>query len=136
VGGLLLQAGPLPTKALLQWGNLTSPAADKGKAKGKAKGNGHGVGRMGGNRGPGAGAVVPGLLADVFARVGGPDSGEVRAEAMVVLGGDAGPVIGDNLWLWRADHTVQGLVYNGSNPCTNGLIVASDDVTMYGLAVN
>jgi len=42
-------------------------------------------------------------------------------------------VIGDNLWLWRADHTVSGLVKNGDNPCESGLIVHGDDVAMCGL---
>ena len=53
----------------------------------------------------------PVVLSDVFARVGGPDTYPVQADAMVVV--NAGNVLGDNLWLWRADHTVSGLVYNG-----------------------
>lgn len=53
----------------------------------------------------------PVVLSDVFARVGGPDEHPVQAATMVVV--NAGNVLGDNLWLWRADHTVSGLVYNG-----------------------
>ena len=44
-------------------------------------------------------------------------------------------VIIDNTWLWRADHTVNGLVYNYSNPVFNGLVVTGNDVIAYGLAV-
>ena len=73
------------------------------------------------------------ILQDVFARVGGPDTTEVMAETMVHILADG--VIGDNLWLWRADHTVGGIVTAKANPCTNGLVVDGDDVTMYGLAV-
>merc|ERR1719203_2162327 len=44
-------------------------------------------------------------------------------------------VVGDHLWLWRADHTSSGLVRNGDNPCDIGLIVNGNDVTMYALMV-
>ena len=43
--------------------------------------------------------------------------------------------MGDNLWLWRADHDVRGLVKQRRNPVQNGLVVRGDDVSMYGLAV-
>lgn len=46
-----------------------------------------------------------------------------------------GHVIGDNLWLWRADHAQNGTVTYTSNPCQHGLVVDGDDVIMYGLAV-
>jgi hypothetical protein len=55
---------------------------------------------------------------------------EVFAELMIDIGTDAGPVVGDNMWLWRADHTESGLVKGGKNPCTTGLRVRADDVTM------
>jgi hypothetical protein len=35
-------------------------------------------------------ADSPGLLADVFARVGGPDKVEVFADVMIDIGADAG----------------------------------------------
>jgi len=47
----------------------------------------------------------------------------------------SGHVIGDNLWLWRADHGVAGIVKGGQNPCEHGLVVTGPHVTMYGLAV-
>src|SRR6266542_4213599 len=42
-------------------------------------------------------------------------------------------VIGDHLWLWRADHTY-GVGWT-TNTAANGLIVNGDNVTMYGLFV-
>jgi hypothetical protein len=81
-------------------------------------------------------AANPGFMHDIFARVGGPaPSGcyDKMSQAMVMVIINSGHVVGDNLWLWRADHTATGLVYNGDNPCMNALIVNGDDVTMYGL---
>lgn len=113
VAGLLLQAGPPSASgalasALLLWGS------------GLHKGN----------------PANPGFMHDLFARVGGPDGDEsqpVGAKLMVHV--RSGHVIGDNMWLWRADHAANGPVTYDSNPCDNGLIVESDDVTMYALAV-
>jgi len=140
IAGVLLQAGPpigavdcdprldpkipcKPAEALLIWGEK----GDKGD-----KSN-------------------PGFLHDVHARVGGPTpmytdimtnvtTGQVAVDAMVVI--NAGSVIGDNTWLWRADHTMPcdpklgcHLTKYSNNPVQNGLIVRGDDVTWYGLAV-
>jgi len=41
----------------------------------------------------------------------------------------------DDLWLWRADHDVQGLVTDSHNTVQTGLQVNGDNVTGYGLAV-
>ena len=73
------------------------------------------------------------IVQDVFARVGGPDTVPVSASVMMQV--DADGVIGDDMWLWRADHTVGGEVYHADNPVHHGLVVNGDDVTMYGLAV-
>ena len=116
VAGVLLQAGAKPTSTLLQWGE-GSYAGD---------------------------AASPGILSDVFARVGGPDVTPVQTTSMIEI--NSSHVIGDNLWLWRADHAVSGrvkegakpeftLVKGGANPCAHGLRVHGDDVTMYGAAV-
>jgi len=71
----------------------------------------------------------PTLLADLFVRVGGV--GPARAATSVEINSD--DVIGDHLWLWRADHG------NGAgwltNPAAQGLIVNGSHVTMYGLFV-
>jgi len=114
VAGLLLQAGPLGSDGgaapvLLEWGS-------------------------GGHAGS---ASAPGVLSDVFARVGGPDgtdAARVAVDTMVHV--RSGHVIGDNMWLWRADHAAaNGTVTYTSNACAHGLVVDGDDVTMYGLAV-
>ncbi|CAK0861942.1 unnamed protein product, partial [Prorocentrum cordatum] len=108
VAGVLLEAGTGETEALLEWGDGTH------------KGD----------------ATNPGVMSDLFARVGGPNDPEdfeVQARVMVRIRSDH--VIGDNLWLWRADHGVAGIVKSSMNPCDHGLIVEGDHVTMYGLAV-
>jgi len=69
----------------------------------------------------------PICLYDIVARVGGATVG--AAASCVTL--DAGDVVGDNLWLWRADHGA-GAFWEG-NPCKNGLIVNGRRVTLYGL---
>jgi hypothetical protein len=46
---------------------------------------------------------------------------------------DASDVVGDNFWLWRADHG-RGAGWT-SNPNKNGLVVNGDDITVYGLFV-
>ncbi|CAE7742793.1 unnamed protein product [Symbiodinium necroappetens] len=104
-----------------------------------------------------------GFLHDCFARVGGqeapftvrdeldptrkptmrPDSSralfqsEARCSTMVQIQSPC--VVGDNLWLWRADHWLSDryLVYNHENRCETGLHVGPDAryVTMYGLFV-
>jgi len=108
IAGVLLQAGSGETDVLLQWGD--------GSYAGSAEN--------------------PGFLHDVFARVGGPtDATKEPVRAHVMLRLSSGNVVGDNLWLWRADHDVAGLVKNGDNPCDHGLVVTGDHVTMYGLAV-
>jgi hypothetical protein len=112
VAGLLLQAGPAQgttsAPALLQWGTTTSTFAGDAKS--------------------------PGFIHDVFARVGGPDgdtSSPVAVQTMLHI--HNGNVIGDNMWLWRADHADGPVTYE-SNRCDHALVVDGDDVTMYGLA--
>jgi hypothetical protein len=71
----------------------------------------------------------PTVLSDVFFRIGGAGVG--KAEKSLVV--NSNNVIGDDLWIWRADHG-DGVGWN-SNTAANGLIVNGDDVTMYGLFV-
>jgi len=108
VGGILLQAGQQNTSSLLQWG----------------------TGSYAGN------ANNPGFIYDVFARVGGtndPSQYQVQVDVMVQI--NSAHVVYDNSWLWRADHGVNGNVYNENNPNYHGLVVNGANVTMYGLAV-
>eukprot|EP00928_Gymnodinium_smaydae_P036429 TRINITY_DN25467_c0_g3_i1.p1 TRINITY_DN25467_c0_g3~~TRINITY_DN25467_c0_g3_i1.p1 ORF type:complete len:539 (-),score=88.75 TRINITY_DN25467_c0_g3_i1:378-1994(-) len=78
------------------------------------------------------GDAGPGFLHDIFARVGGPDKEQVCADKLVHILSDN--VIGDNFWLWRADHTINGEVKNMINPVKKALVVDGNDVKMYGLA--
>ncbi|MEV5375260.1 coagulation factor 5/8 type domain-containing protein [Streptomyces nondiastaticus] len=74
-------------------------------------------------------AADPVSLHDVFFRVGG--AGPARAVRSLVV--HSSDVIGDDLWLWRADHG--GGVGWTDNPAAEGLVVDGRDVTMYGLFV-
>ncbi|AUI64066.1 RICIN domain-containing protein [Amycolatopsis sp. BJA-103] len=74
-------------------------------------------------------AANPTSLHDVFFRIGGAGVGKAT-NSLVVNSDD---VIGDHLWIWRADHG-NGVGWN-TNTADTGLIVNGDDVTMYGLFV-
>ena len=88
IAGLLLEAGKTKSDTLLKWG--TDPS----------KGN----------------ESAPGVISDVFARVGGRNNSdlyEVTTERMIEINNSH--VIIDHTWLWRADHDIGGLVYNSLN---------------------
>jgi len=105
VSGFLLQAGATNSPTLLQFGTHGYP----------------------GN------AANPGVISDLYARVGGMNpTGSVATDTMVNI--DNGNVLLDNAWRWRADHDISGLVSNSRNPVNNGLVVNGDHVTTYGLA--
>eukprot|EP00937_MAST-01D_sp_MAST-1D-sp2_P000064 g64.t1 len=111
VAGVLLQAGPQTSRALLT------------------------VADGGGGSGGSGGTDDACLLADVFARVGGPGVDPVTGlgpavSATVMAEINASNVVLDNVWLWRAD------VGNGkrSRDCNHSLVVNGDNVTAYGLA--
>ena len=71
----------------------------------------------------------PTSLHDLYCRVGGASLGTATSCATI----HSSDVIGDNLWMWRADHgTGAGWT---SNTSKNGLIVNGDRVTIYGLFV-
>jgi len=74
-------------------------------------------------------AANPTSLHDVFFRIGGAGVGK----ATVSLRVNSSNVIGDHMWIWRADHTY-GVGWN-TNTAQNGLVVNGDNVTMYGLFV-
>ncbi|MFI7613097.1 RICIN domain-containing protein [Nonomuraea terrae] len=76
----------------------------------------------------------PTSLHDVYFRVGGPIAGKAT-QSLVINSSD---VIGDHMWLWRADHADNehpGTVGWTTNTADTGLVVNGDDVTMYGLFV-
>lgn len=105
IAGILLEAGTKTSPTLLTWGK-----------KGDTPTNG--------------------FLYDCFARVGGPNNSrvvQVKTKEMIQI--NSANIVCDNLWLWRADHDVGGLVIEGDNPCDTALEVNGDHVIAYGLAV-
>jgi hypothetical protein len=71
----------------------------------------------------------PSSLNDVYFRIGGAGVGKATQTLVV----NSNNVIGDDLWLWRADHGT-GVGWT-TNTATNGLVVNGNNVTMYGLFV-
>jgi len=74
-------------------------------------------------------AADPVFLYDIFCRAGGATVG--TATCFVTL--NSNNVVGDNFWLWRADHGA-GATWDG-NRNAHGLVVNGRDVTLYGLFV-
>jgi len=110
IAGLILQAGAAQhhTYALLQWGPQGSDYA--------------------GNR------RKPGVTHDLVFRVGGPDAAATGTEYMLQI--NNGWVVGDNLWLWLADHCVKNVGKCCSIPrhTATALQVNGPHVHMYGLS--
>jgi len=76
-------------------------------------------------------ASDPTVLSDVFARIGGATVGKATQTLVI----NSNNVVGDDFWLWRADHGNGGTVGWTTNTATNGLVVNGANVTIYGLAV-
>lgn len=75
---------------------------------------------------------APVVLCDLFFRVGGfPALSPSTARNCVEI--NSSHVIGDHLWIWRADHSHQ--VGWEKNTAQNGIIINGSDVTMYALMV-
>ena len=74
-------------------------------------------------------ASNPISLHDVFFRIGGPGVGKATNTLII----NSNYVIGDHMWLWRADHGA-GVGWT-VNTADQGLVVNGNDVTMYGLFV-
>jgi Pectate lyase superfamily protein len=106
VAGLMIDAGPVTSPALLQIGS----------------GHGHGHGHRSRDAGPTG-------IQDVFFRIGGPHAG--RAVVSLLVNSD--DVILDDIWAWRADHG-NGVGWT-VNPARTGVVVNGDDVTATGLFV-
>jgi hypothetical protein len=73
----------------------------------------------------------PICLYDICSRVGGQFVGTTTNCVTI----NANNVIGDNLWLWRADHGAGSTPYWTGNPSRSGLVVNGNNVTIYGLFV-
>jgi hypothetical protein len=74
-------------------------------------------------------AANPISLHDVFFRIGGAGAGKATTSLII----NSNNVIGDHMWLWRADHGT-GVAWT-VNTADTGLIVNGNNVTMYGLFV-
>lgn len=103
LAGIIFDAGPTVSSTLLQVG-------EPGSA------NDH--------------ASDPTLLYDVFCRVGGSVYHRKTSSCVTI---NSNNVIGDDLWLWRADHGSN--VEWDNNTADSGLIVNGSHATIYGLAV-
>lgn len=108
LAGLLIDAGPVNSPALLQVGTQ------------KHHGRGHHHG---------SDPEDPTSLHDVFFRIGGAAPG--KATLSLVVNSDN--VILDHIWAWRADHG-QGVGWD-VNTADTGVIVNGDNVIAYGLFV-
>lgn len=102
ISGLIVQASDKHSETLFQWGVKNGPAGNQEN---------------------------PGMIQDVFGRVGGPDTTPVSTGSMVTI--NQSHVIIDNSWLWVADHGKK--VGYGINSCDYGLIANGDNITAYGL---
>ena len=112
VSGLLFDAGPVNSPALLQVGSCNGADPSSGCS------------------GPGTqDPRDPTLLQDVFFRVGGATPG--RATTSLVVDDDH--AILDDVWAWRADHG-NGVGWT-NNTADTGVVVNGDNVTAYGLFV-
>lgn len=89
--------------------------------------------RIGNEGATGNHASNPILLADITCRVGGVQSKNIQIQVSMQI--NSNNVVGDHFWLWRADHGSQpgGDARWTRDRCKNGLIVAGNDVTLYGL---
>lgn len=74
----------------------------------------------------------PICLSDVYFRVGGADA-DAPAKVKTCVEIHSNDVIGDNFWVWRADHGDQ--VAWDLNTTENGIVVNGDNVTIYALMV-
>jgi hypothetical protein len=73
----------------------------------------------------------PICLYDICSRVGGEFIGTTTNCVTI----NANNVLGDNIWLWRADHGAGSTPYWTGNPSQSGLVVNGNNVTIYGLFV-
>lgn len=72
----------------------------------------------------------PLCFSDVYFRVGGGKyAGKVKSCVVI----NSNDVIGDNFWVWRADHSTN-VAWN-LNTAPNGIIINGDNAIMYGLFV-
>jgi hypothetical protein len=105
IASLLFDAGSQESANLLQFGDVNASTTDH--------------------------SANPSAVFDVSFRIGGAAPTAQATSCMVV---NSRHVLIDNAWLWRADHGAFATGWT-VNPCVNGLVVNSDDVSAYGLFV-
>ncbi len=120
LSGMIIDAGPVNSRVLLQVGDHGGHGAPFG-------GRGGSFGDRGGSFGDHG--DDPTLVQDVFFRIGGATAGQAT-DSLVV---NSSHVILDDIWAWRADHGA-GVGWT-SNTGDTGVRVNGDDVTAYGLFV-
>jgi hypothetical protein len=103
IAGILFDAGSVNSPVLLQVGPTGSTASH---------------------------SANPTTLSDLVVRVGG---GTTLGMATVSIQINSNDVIGDDFWVWRADHGSQ--VGWTVNTAQNGVVVNGNNVTLYGLFV-
>ncbi|MFL5926819.1 MAG: adenylyl cyclase [Gaiellaceae bacterium] len=113
VAGLIFDAGPTTSPALLQFGKADDGSSDDDHGRGN----------------PHPTAADPGALQDVFFRIGGPHAGSATTSLVV----DSDNTILDDIWAWRADHG-NGVGWT-LNTADTGVVVNGDNVTATGLFV-
>ena len=84
----------------------------------------------------------PIVLSDLFFRIGGVSNIHTETDTALVINSDY--VIGDNFWIWRADHS-RGIAWKDyvddegekvyGNPAETGILVNGDYVICYALMV-
>jgi hypothetical protein len=110
LGGMIFDAGPQSSPALLQVGGCAP---------------GSGCRPVGGTQD----RDDPTRVQDIFFRIGGAEAGTANTSLIV----NADDTILDDVWGWRADHGA-GVGWT-SNRADTGVVVNGDNVHAYGLAV-
>ncbi len=105
IAGLLVDAGPENSTALIKMGPSTLPIDAMSHS------------------------ADPSTLSDVFFRVGGANAGSANISLEI----NSSDVILDDIWAWRADHGA-GVGWT-ANTAAHGLVVNGNNVTALGLAV-
>lgn len=84
----------------------------------------------------------PTVLSDLYLRIGGVENVHTETDTALCIHSD--DVIGDNFWIWRADHSL-GVAWDDTadeagnisfgNPAKTGVEITGDRVRCYGLMV-
>jgi hypothetical protein len=111
LSGLLFDAGPVTSPALLRIGSPHGDGDNQGQDEGRSN------------------ADDPTMIQDVFFRLGGVGPASVTTSLVV----NSDNVVIDDIWAWRADHG-SGVGWT-TNTGDTGVEVNGDNVTAYGLFV-